>query len=344
MQYVQGMSMCAIIGIFRNKEAGRMAAEGLSIMESRGRDRSGIESGDCWAIGHNLHAIVGNIKQPLKGRGVFAANCEIYNWKDLCQKYGIKAGNDAEAVFMMSENGILPERIDELDGDYALAYYQIKEQRLILARDLIGVKPLWFAESPEGFGFASEKKALERITGSDNIQELNPRKVLIYNPANNKVSFKRRSFYDITPEHTETEEEQKSRVLELLRKSIEKRVPKKKVGLLFSGGIDSTLLAMMLKSLDVDFTCYTAALESGTEAEDAVYARKVAEELGLKLRIMKIELENVRDYLKKIVPLIEDSNVVKVGVAVPFYVCCEQAKKDGVKVMLSGLGSEEIFA
>jgi hypothetical protein len=68
------------------------------------------------------------------------------------------------------------------------------------------------------------------------------------------------------------------------------------------------------------------------------YAKKAAEFFGFKLKIIKIKLEQVEDYLRKIIPLIEDSNVVKVGVALPFYLCCEEAKKDppGEEALLNG--------
>ena len=73
-----------------------------------------------------------------------------------------------------------------------------------------------------------------------------------------------------------------------------------------------------------------------------IFAKKVAKELNLDLKV--IEIKDIKPYLEKIIPLIEDTNVTKVGVALPFFVACEQARKDGCKVIFSGLGSEEIFA
>ncbi|MBU0536100.1 MAG: diphthine--ammonia ligase [Nanoarchaeota archaeon] len=342
--------MCAIIGIFGLENARNLAAKGLEVMKARGMDNTGIEADENNALGHNLHAIVGNVKQPLKGKGILVSNCEIYNWKELSRKHGLNAENDSDLVFKMFENDMLPEMIEELDGDYAVAYW--REGKVIIARDNIGVKPVWFStkngdvkgkDNKACFGFASEKKALESA-GFEGIEELNPRKMIVYDIKKRNITERKRKFFSIKPEHKQTKEEIRIRVTELLQEAVRKRVPQKSVGLLFSGGIDSTMIAVMLKRLGVDFTCYTAALDSETEAEDVVYARKVAEALGLKLKIIKIKLEEVEGYLRKIVPLIEDSNVVKVGVALPFYVCCETAKRDGIKVILSGLGSEEIFA
>jgi len=352
--------MCGIIGIFNVEGAETLVMEGLKIMHYRGTEGHGVATenenkfsktfedlavrSSLNAVGHNLHSVVSFVKQPIVGKGKLVSNCEIYNWEELAKKYGIEAKNDSELLFWLLEKDILPEAVEELDGDYAFAYW--KNDEIMIARDIVGIKPVWYSskrQNQQCFGFASEKKALEK-TGFQEIEELNPRKILFYNVKSNNLFVKERKFFDILPEHSENYEEQKNKVLDLLTDAVEKRLPVKKLGLLFSGGIDSTFLAVMLKRLGADFTCYTAALESDTEAEDVVYAKKVAQFFNLDLKIITIKLEQVEEYLKKIIPLIEDSNVVKVGVALPFYLCCEQAKKDGVKVILSGLGSEEIFA
>ena len=336
--------MCGIIGVFNENNPEKLVEECLKIIRYRGRDNTGIHKIENGAVGHNLHSVVGNIRQPLVGRGVFVSNCEVYNWKELGKRFSIKAENDSEMLFRLFEEGILPENIEELDGDYAVGYAGNK--KVIVARDNIGVKPVWYSEKrlgKKGFAFASEKKALE-ATGFEDIEELNPRKILVYDIMKNSIELKDRPFFSIKPENTKSHDAIKKDVVGLFEEAVRKRVPDRKVGLLFSGGVDSTLLAMILKRQKVDFTCYTAALESEKEAEDAVYARMAAKELGLKLKVITIKLSEVEECLSKIVPLIEDSNVVKVGVALPFYLCCKEAQKDGVKVMLSGLGSEEIFA
>lgn len=352
--------MCSIIGIFNVQAAETLVLEGLKIMKARGRENHGIsiEKEDKYsktfedlsirtslnAIGHNLHSVVSNVKQPLVGDGKFIANCEIYNWHELKEKYGLHCKNDSELLFWLFEKNILPDAIEELDGDYAFAYW--KGDEVAIARDIVGVKPVWYSKKRQDqncFAFASEKKALERM-GFQEIEELNPRKILFYNLKENTLLVKERDFFEIEPEHNNGYDEIKNNVSNLLTDSVEKRIPDVKLGLLFSGGVDSSFLALTLKRLGVDFTCYVAGLDGDTEPEDITYAKKVAEALDLKLKIVTIKIDEVETYLKKIIPLIEDSNVVKVGVALPFYLCAEAAAKDGVKVIFSGLGSEEIFA
>ncbi len=319
--------MCGIIGAF-GKDCKEKVEKGLDILKNRGKDGREVYNGDNFCFGHCLHSIVGFVKQPIVGKGVLVSNCEIYNWEELNEKFKLNCSNDSEVLFKLLEEKEIMEVLDLLDGVYAFAYY--REGKLFLARDILGVKPLWYSFN-DGFSFASERKALGGGV------ELNPREILVYEKG---MKFLKRDFFKIKPEVDG------SKVEDLFLNALKKRVPKKKFGLLFSGGIDSTLIAFSLKKLGYDFTCYTAVLDDPDlkEPEDLVHSQKIAKKLGLDLKVVKIKLDDVENYLKKIVPLIEDSNVVKVGVALTFYKACEEASKEGCKVIFSGLGSEEIFA
>ena len=133
---------------------------------------------------------------------------------------------------------------------------------------------------------------------------------------------------------------------ELVVNSIKKNIPEEKFGILFSGGVDSTLIAQVCKKNKANFICYTAALkEKGLkQAEDLTYAKKAAKKLDLKLKIKTINLNETEKYIKKILKILKEPNVVKVGVALPFYIAFEMAKKNKINIMFSGLGSEELFA
>ena len=337
--------MCGIIGVFNKENSIKLAKLGLNEIKNRGKDNQDFYSKENYALGHCLHSIVGSVKQPLFGKGILISNSEIYNWNELNKKYDLNAKNDSEVLLKLIEKkgiGHIKDILEELDGVYAFAY--LFEDQVILTRDLIGEKPIWFSHS-DGFAFASEKKALEKI-GFNNAIELNPRKILFYHIKNNRIDFLERDFFKIIPEITSAKGEIINQLIVLLENSIKKRIPDRKFGVLFSGGIDSTIIALILKRLHCNFTCYTAVLDSNSikEAEDLGYSKKAAKSLGLNLKILKFKEKDVEKYLKKIVPLVEDTNVVKVGVALPFYVACQEAKKDGCKVIFSGLGSEEIFA
>ncbi|MCF7871742.1 diphthine--ammonia ligase [Candidatus Woesearchaeota archaeon] len=343
--------MCGIIGFFNFEDNENKTKEGIKIIEYRGKDSSNTIQNQNGCIGHCLHAIIDKIPQPLENeKFIFATNCEIYNWKELQEKYELKGKNDAEVLFNFLKNSHdLHNSLEELDGVYALTLWNKEIQHVFLARDIIGVKPLWYYHDPEGkFAFASERKALlSQELDRAYIKELNPRKILMYDIQNKELKEYDREYFKVLG-NPETQEEQIVQKTEtLIEKAIQKRIIKdKKIGILFSGGIDSTYIAYKLKKLGIPFTCYTAALkEPGLKnAEDTEWAKKAAKELGFELKIKEIPLDEVPEYLKKILPLIEDNNVVKAGVALPFFLSSEMAKEDGVKILFSGLGSEEIFA
>ncbi|PIY59911.1 ATP-binding protein, partial [Candidatus Woesearchaeota archaeon CG_4_10_14_0_8_um_filter_47_5] len=307
------------------------------------------------ALGHALHALVGFVPQPLRGAGVLAANCEIYNWKALALKYHIDAANDSELLLKLIEKkGIenLKDTLAELDGVYAFVYWQ--GSSVYLVRDIMGVKPLWYVSDGDTdmFAVSSEQKvlcALSRETHLEIIRELNPREILIYDLCSREMSREHRPFFSPEPEARLPQKALEDSVLKLLTQAVKKRIPETScmpVGLLFSGGVDSTTLGLLLQRLGADFICYTAVIDDPkfSPAPDLLYAERASREYGFKLVVVRISLNEVEGYLKKVVPLIEDSNVVKVGVALPFYLASERAQKDGCRVLFSGLGSEEVFA
>ena len=349
--------MCGIVGIFGPENAVAQLKVALAVMHNRGKDAVGITNRDSIhhqdtlsqlpalagnkVLGHLLHAVVERVPQPLKRKGILVANCEIYNWQELNEKYQCNAKNDADLLLCFLDKFGMT-KLDELDGVYAFAYWN--KDTVYLARDILGEKPLWFTYTTDSFAFASEKKAFEKIGGID-VQELNPRQILEYSCTTKALTTHSRPFFTYLPENTESYAALKQKTTELLNHSIVKRIPAQKFGLLFSGGIDSTYLAHYFKQHGHQFTCYTAVLDTDTTpAADLLAAQKVTTELGLTLKVRKIKLAEIPVYLRKIVPLIEDSNVVKVGVALTFYLACELARQDGCKVIFSGLGSEEIFA
>ncbi len=338
--------MCSIIGFFQEKEAFTKMQKGLELIQERGMDGSGYYDGKInYAssagklvnskseniIGHNLHAIVNTIQQPLQFKdGVLVSNCEIYNWKDLAKEYSIEAKNDSDLLLKLIFKLGIQKTLPLLRGVYAFAYFE--KDTLYLARDILGVKPVWYNHKDKKLSFCSEKKVLGEA------EELNPRQILKYSQKTGKVQFIERKFFSFG---RKIKGDLTSKLNLRLIDAISTQVPERKFGLLFSGGIDSLLIARVLQNLGKDFTCYTAAAQE--DSPDLLSAKTVAEKLGLKLRYKIITKEETKTYLKKIVPLIEDSNVIKVGVALPLFIACEMAKKEGNKVIFSGSGADEIF-
>lgn len=259
----------------------------------------------------------------------------IYNWKELDEKFRLNSEDEHMFLDTLMKEGMF-DALDEIDGAFAHAYED--DEKIMLARDIIGIKPLWYKVDKKLL-FSDENKALKG-------KELDPKTILKYDKQSKKVELIKRPFFSINPSLPDNIDKIRRELAGLLIDAVAKRIPNSKFGIMFSGGIDSTLIAVIMKQLGVDFTCYTAVLgeEGMSTADDLIFAERIAEKMGFEHEVMKVKLSDVPGYLKKIVPYIESSNVVKAGVALPEFICCEQAKKDGIRIMFSGLGSEEIFA
>lgn len=293
-----------------------------------------------FTLGHYLHSIVGQLQQPIKEQGLLSANCEIYNWQEINEKYCWKTENDAETLLkLLEEKGV--EGLEEIDGIYAFAY--LKDNELILARDILGVNPIWYTENEEDFAFASEKQALEK-EGLE-CRELHPRKILRYDIESDEITFEQREFFQINEDEEIEIEQAAEEIKEKFLEAVEKRVPEGGVGLLFSGGVDSTLIAAALQERDKDFTAYTAGIQHGNvnAPRDMDWAREIAEEMDIELEAYEADLEEVEEALPQLVDWISSTSVVKNGVALPFHFSLKNSK-DEEQVIMSGLGSEQLYA
>ncbi|MBI4053337.1 MAG: diphthine--ammonia ligase [Candidatus Diapherotrites archaeon] len=337
--------MCGIAGFFGFPDAKARAEKALDCMQDRGLDCRKVVAEKENAFGHLLHSVVGSVEQPLRGKGVFASNCEIYNWKELAKRHKAGARNDSELVFRLleRENGTgktsLEKTLAELDGIWAFSYW--RSGKVFLSRDLFGVKPLFYSIEG-GFCFASEKKALEAAGAVSGIRELDPRHVLVFDLKTKKAEFLKRPFLKIKKLRLD-DEGAENRLIALLSDAVEKRVPEKSFGLLFSGGVDSLVLAVLFKKMNLKFKCFFAFAEGAGEPKDLAFAQKAARRLDLDLETVPVKLDEVPGLLEKVVPLIESSDPVRAGVALPVFAACREAKRHGVKVIFSGLGADEIF-
>ena len=324
---------------------------------------------------------------------VLVFNGEIYNFnklesflKENCQNYTESKSDSQllanlinhyynqyidennEDVLLKSVETVLPQ----LDGDYSFAIYDKKFNNIALSRDSIGVKPLFYGiDNEKGLnGFASEKKALWKAGIADeNINDLSPGSVLYNwklidfedNLINRIISvdFKeKRNQYDDYKDYLDLKdsyEVYKELLMDDLYSAVLKRVENiTDVGLIFSGGVDSTILALILKEIAqkrndhnddrlvkaLNVKLYSVGVEN---SQDIKFSKKIAEELNLPLKTIIIDETTVKESIKPVLTAIEDDNIMKLGVGMTIYLATKAMKEDGIKVALSGQGADELF-
>ncbi|MDY6765964.1 MAG: diphthine--ammonia ligase [Candidatus Nanohaloarchaea archaeon] len=287
-------------------------------------------------LGHVHHPVVGDVPQPIGTDTQLVANCEIYNWEDCADQYGIDARNDADLLHtLLKAEGV--DGLDRVDGVYAFAYRRGEE--IILARDILGVKPLWYVTEP--FAFASERQALEAVGRQP--RELHPRQVLRYDRGSGEITLEQRRFFTLQDRDDVAVEAAAGQVAERLQAAVAKRVPDEPVALLFSGGLDSTVLARLLQDAGAAVTAYTASIHHGNTAapRDREWADKAAEQLGLRLEHVDVSLEEVEQAVPRLARWLSSTSPVKLGVALPVHFALQQAEE---RVAMSGLGAEQLYA
>lgn len=146
------------------------------------------------------------------------------------------------------------------------------------------------------------------------------------------------------PEIKKSEEEIIRELETLFLDSMKKLVPKEKYGIMFSGGVDSALIAIVAQKLNHNFICYNIAFKGNIKVKDLEVSKKIAKDYNLNMKVITFDLNNLEEYIKKVKKIVKSSDVIKISVGLVTYLACEQAKKDGIKLLFGGLGSEEIFA
>ncbi|MFA6399984.1 MAG: diphthine--ammonia ligase, partial [archaeon] len=338
--------MCGIIGLANFTNPENEVKKGIEAISYRGKDHSKVLYAENVAFGHNLHSVIDFVVQPLESdKGILVINCEIYNWKQLAKKFKFKVKNDSELVLKLFDSKKfkdLPRVIEQFDGDYAFAYYSKKEKKLFLAKDIIGVKPLvyYFDDKTGKFAFASEKKALN--VSKLNAVHLNPRQSVFYDVVKKKISFIERKL------KTKSVSKPLPEIKKSLELAVEKRIPEKLFGVLLSGGLDSALIAKIVKQEKKHviglFACVVDESTSLGEPKDLESAKIVSRELKGTLYVRKVSLTELELELPTIISLIESSDPIRVGVASTIYFATKEAEQLGLKVVFSGLGADEIFA
>jgi len=369
--------MCGIAGIVSssdNDEIGSLLKQMLQTIQHRGPDGAGyvidgmLERKMSFqdlnlerrkgriALGHVRLAITGETAgvQPFQsdnGQLSILHNGEIYNYRELWSKLNrtcsFTSDTDSEVILRLIEKdysgnllGAVQKVLPQLDGVYALAITDNKET--IIARDRIGVRQLYYYTNGEYTAFASEKKPLMAISHQEGVlHRLLPGHVAVLNGKTVKdVSFWHPKSI-LSTDQIDNEQEALSAYGAAMWKSIRKRVTgRKRVGIIFSGGIDSLLIAYMVQKLGVPFTCYSAGCKG---AEDIKWAERVSNEFGFPLKIKILTLKDIEDLIPQVIKDIEDYSLNQVEVAIPIYSSVRIAQEAGERVILTGQGADELF-
>jgi len=367
--------MCGIVGIMsKNNENVVPSLRGmLESIEHRGPDGAGIATSDevsrgktidelDWdsmqgssAMGHTRLAVVGGQhgQQPLASNDrqiVLLHNGEIYNYKALRSSlenhYQFDTETDSEVlVHLLSRhyNGDLfhafNEIVPQLDGVYAIAASDGKD--IVIARDLIGVKQLYWGQNERLIAFASEKKALWSLGMRKGIHRLLPGEVMRLSSFGLERTRRTPDFLH-AQKPTIHEFGEALEVYEAaLREAVQKRIPDlEQVGLIFSGGVDSALIAVVAEDLGANMTCYTAGIRN---ADDIGFAKQAAAEVDIPIQVNELDDQTLLDFIVKAIASIEDRSLGQVEVAIPIMASVELAYQDNQIVLLTGQGTDELF-
>ena len=355
--------MCGIVGVFDLKtKAEDMRPQILKMSKKirhRGPDWSGIYCCDRAVLAHERLSIVDPQSggQPLKskdGKLVLAVNGEIYNHKDIRRQfegeYEFQTGSDCEVILpLYRKYGV--NLIEHLSGIFAFALYDSEKDEYLIARDHMGIIPLYIGwDVEQQFYFASELKALEGVCVS--IKPFLPGHY--WSSRDGKLTrwYKRDwTSYDNVKNNVTDIGKLRQALENAVRKQLMSDVP---YGVLLSGGLDSSIISAVAKKYaarrvetDGKDTAWWPQLHSfaiGLKgAPDLAAARKVAEHIGTVHHEINYTVQEGLDALRDVIYHIETYDVTTVRASTPMYLLARVIKSMGIKMVLSGEGADEIF-
>ncbi|MBK7253288.1 MAG: asparagine synthase B [Ignavibacteria bacterium] len=355
--------MCGIVCVFGlNSSVNELRPRILEMSKKirhRGPDWSGVYSDDKVVFAHERLAIVDPKSggQPLYSEDkelILAANGEIYNHQELRKEvegYRFQTESDCEVILALyKKKGI--RFIEELNGIFAFALYDKVNDSYFIARDHIGIIPLYIGWDRYGnFYAASELKALEGVCNK--IQEFLPGHYLYSKEGQELKQWYKRDWTDYESVKDNSSD------IELLKSSLESAVHRQLMsdvpyGVLLSGGLDSSIISAITKK-------YSAKrIESGDRQQawypqlhsfaiglsgspDLEASRKVAEHIGSVHHEINFTIQEGLDAIKDVIYHLETYDVTTVRASTPMYLLARVIKSMGIKMVLSGEGADEIF-
>ncbi|MFZ2430346.1 MAG: asparagine synthase B [Lutibacter sp.] len=355
--------MCGIVCAFELKEKAALLRPQILEMSKkirhRGPDWSGIYADDKAILAHERLSIVDPIsgKQPLfseDGKLVLAANGEIYNHRALRKqfegKYNFQTESDCEVILALyKEKGTA--FIDEMNGIFAFALYDADKDEYFIARDHMGIIPLYMGWDENGtFYVASELKALEGVCTKI---ELFPPGHFLSSRDGELTKWYSRDWkdYDAVKDNQTSIDEIHDALEAAVHRQLMSDVP---YGVLLSGGLDSSVTSAIAKKyaekrIESDDTqvawwpqlhSFSVGLEG---SPDLAAAQLVADHIGTVHHEIKFTIQEGLDAIRDVVYNLETYDITTIRASTPMYLMARVIKSMGVKMVLSGEGADELF-
>ena len=355
--------MCGIVTIYNiQQQTSELRQKALRMSQKirhRGPDWSGIYCGKTAILAHERLSIVDpeSGKQPLfsvDGKQILAVNGEIYNHKEIRKryegKYAFQTGSDCEVILALyRDKGI--DFLEDISGIFAFALYDEENDSFLIARDQIGVIPLYIGYDSDGKVYvASELKALEGQC--ERYEPFLPGHYYWSKDPGMKRWYKRDWFdYDAVKDNPASSEDIRQALRNAVKKQMMSDVP---YGVLLSGGLDSSVISAITQSYSerrIEDNSQTKAwwprLHSfavGLKgAPDLAKARMVADHIGTVHHEINYTIQEGLDAIRDVIYFIETYDVTTVRASTPMYLLARVIKSMGIKMVLSGEGADEIF-
>ena len=356
--------MCGLIGSTKYK----LNRIHLNQLHHRGPDSRGLYGDDLVSLGHSRLSIIDleNGSQPMVSDDdnvVLVYNGEIYNYKELGNSLKCKTNSDTEVLLKYYQKYGIEKTLKKINGMFAFAIYDKRKNKLFLARDRLGIKPLYYIENKDNITFSSEIDPIKDLVGVKNLS-IDPLSVslffnLFYIPSPRTIWKEIQSLrpghyveYDLRTKGMKIKQYWKLRPVSksandlehlegLIKSAVSLRmrsdVP---YGAYLSGGVDSSLVVKYMSAQEGDTKTFAAQIKDG-ELDESEYAAFVAKECvtnhtNLPIEYGDIQLNFLRKISKNFGQPFADSSIV------PTYLISKKISEN-VTVALGGDGSDELF-
>ena len=334
--------MCGIVGTFPNNNK-VVVNNGIKLLKHRGPDDDAVVETPGGTFGHTRLSII-DVEQGhqpmLHGEYSIVFNGEIYNYQYLRSLLSIDTETDSDTEVILHLYKLFgPDLVSLLDGMFAFAITD--GSSIFMARDPLGIKPLYYAEANHTLYFASEIKALLDVSAA--IKEFPPghwwhseygiaqyyqvEKNSIFTPAVPAVPTK----------------DDLGIIQENLKQAVAKRMiadPGVPVGVSLSGGLDSSIVAALAKDIKNDLNTFVVGVSG---SEDLRTSQEVADYLGTRHHVYEYSFDEMLEILPKVIYHLESFDAALIRSAIPNYFLAKLAS-DHVKVILTGEGADELYA